>query len=204
MVEAKSFCEDGWTPYKQEKCIKIRTDTLVSQNEGELLCGNFKSSLLKIHSEEEQRFLDQLLRNQSLGILGNLWIGLEGRRRSQNDIGTKSAEEFESFEFKWNDGSALDFTNWGDEENTKSLNDKMVGIDDSGKVCVQLGRKGVSSSGSVTHWSIVQCSTMNFVVCEKKELTLSEIHSTLQNLQEEVRQKYVTTTTTTTPRPGEQ
>ena len=59
----------------------------MTQSEGETFCETLGSSLPRIQSDEEQKFLNQLL--FQAGIMDNLWIGLEGtitrKGRSQNN-----------------------------------------------------------------------------------------------------------------------
>ena len=145
--------------------------------------------------------MSQLFFKES-GLVDHLWIGLEGTRESQNS--TESAGESD-FEFKWNDGSDLGFTNW--EENIqKSLNDTIFGTN-STKICVQLvpegpvggergGRDGshvggqgrISSLEIVSHWYVVSCSKRNLVVCQTNQiLSLTHLKTAHENLEKEIR-----------------
>ncbi len=92
-----SLCGD-WTQYKDEKCVKILDkEKLVFFEEAEKSClqADNGSSILTIHSKEEQEFISEFLFNTNK-IVENVWIGL------------KSTDN----QFKWTDGSKMSFNNW--------------------------------------------------------------------------------------------
>ena len=170
--------------------------------------GNFTISfLLKIHSEEEQKFLDQVLLAH-LGIIVDwFWIGLEGRRRlrSQKSTDGSHSDKFageSDFEFKWNDGSSVDFTNWDGDDNGNNADQSRMD-----KVCVQMVRKDVnvggassSSSHPVGYWSRTSCDRRNLVVCERTwRPSLSKIKYDL----EEMKTKIEGNLELSTEKPGE-
>jgi uncharacterized protein involved in tolerance to divalent cations len=88
-------CGD-WEPYKDDKCFKI-IDKVTSQDDAEKACtllGN-SSTLITIHSEEQQEFLSNLL-FKTHKTVENVWIGAK----------------YTSNKIKWNDNSDASFTNW--------------------------------------------------------------------------------------------
>jgi hypothetical protein len=73
-MAADSPCDD-WEPYKDEKCIKI-FDKVAAQEDAVKTCSQLESSstLITIHSEEEQNFLSNLLFKVHKTV-ENVWIG---------------------------------------------------------------------------------------------------------------------------------
>jgi Notch-like protein len=92
-----SSCGD-WNEYKNEKCIKILDkEKLVIFDEAQKSClqADNESSILTIHSKEEQEFISEFVFKTNK-VIENVWIGL---KNSNN-------------QFKWTDGSEIGFTNW--------------------------------------------------------------------------------------------
>ncbi len=97
-VPIKSSSCGDWKEYKDEKCIKILDkEKLVIFDDVEKSClqADNESSILTIHSKEEQEFISEFVFKTNK-VVGNVWIGL---KNSNN-------------QFKWTDGSEIGFTNW--------------------------------------------------------------------------------------------
>jgi hypothetical protein len=92
-----SECGD-WNQYKDEKCIKILDkEKLVNFDDAHNSClqADNESSILTIHSKEEQEFISEFVFKTNK-VIENVWIAL---KNSNN-------------QFKWTDGSEVSFTNW--------------------------------------------------------------------------------------------
>lgn len=92
-----SPCGD-WEPYKDEKCFKIFDKAGVQSYENaEKTCHQQENSstLITIHSREEQDFLSNLM-FKTKGIIENVWIGAK----------------YNNNKIKWDDNSDAGFTNW--------------------------------------------------------------------------------------------
>ena len=113
-----NLCGD-WTQYKDIKCINVLNK---SGTEEEALknCTQLdkSSTLLTIHSKEEQEFINNLLKSYQ-NIYNNAWIGMK----------------YTDKEYKWMDGTDNDFTNWANDADRDgtvkcvqmSLFDKTIG-----------------------------------------------------------------------------
>jgi hypothetical protein len=110
-MAADSPCGD-WEPYKDEKCFKV-FDKLGTEDEAEKICNQQEnnSTLVTIHSKDEQDFLSNLL-FKIHKVVDTVWIGAK----------------YSSSKFKWTDDSELSFTNWGDGSPSNT----------SDKACVQM------------------------------------------------------------------
>lgn len=72
----------GWTLYKTESCLKV-SDLLASFGRGKTHCENEGGSLLTIKSEEEQKFVQHFLYNES-NVMDDIWLGAEVHVISHN------------------------------------------------------------------------------------------------------------------------
>jgi pulmonary surfactant-associated protein A len=132
------FCGD-WKVFGKEKCIKnIDMAKFLTFSDAEKTCTQLSngSSLITIHSEEEQEFLLNFVFKTNK-VIDNVWLGL---KRTGND-------------FKWTDGSELNFTNWirGKPSNRTDSN------------CVQM----LLESNPRWEWADEPCSKKGLVVCQK-------------------------------------
>jgi hypothetical protein len=94
-MAADSSCGD-WEPFSDEKCFKVFDKVgLQTHDEAERICREDESNLLRIHSLEEQKFLNEFIFNKSK-IVDNVWIGAK----------------FIDQKFRWEDYSEMSFTNW--------------------------------------------------------------------------------------------
>ena len=104
-------------------------------------CGQHRSRILTIQSEEEQHYLEHYLFNESR-IEENVWIG--GQR--------------ENLRFAWrNDGILIDgrvYSNWATDRPSRVF----------ARACLQLNSPNTVQIGK---WSDEYCFAMNVIVCEK-------------------------------------
>ena len=93
-----NVCGD-WIQYKDNKCFKV-LEKKSTEDEAIAYCkqSDQKSSLVSIHSKEEQEFLNNVLKIYS-NISDNAWIGLKYNNKS----------------YEWLDGSDTNYTNWSDD-----------------------------------------------------------------------------------------
>ncbi|MBN3312067.1 MRC2 protein, partial [Atractosteus spatula] len=110
--------------------------------QAERICSWFESSLVSIHSPEEQDFLYRQLGKVSKVENQQWWIGLH---TNVNDG-----------RFRWSDRSVLDYVAWGPESPRPISREK----------------KCVSMKASTDEWSDQKCSTDLPYVCKKANSTL--------------------------------
>lgn len=79
-------CDDGWTAYKDEKCIKVLPD-VSTFDEAEKRCFSIKDSngntsdvrQLTVSSKEENKFLAELFFSQDyMALSKEIWLGARG------------------------------------------------------------------------------------------------------------------------------
>ena len=94
------LCGD-WIPYKDQKCFKILPKK-ATQAEALQKCMemNKDSTLVTIHDQEEQEFINQLLVSFN-NISMNAWIGLIYNRNYGN--------------YRWKDNQETSYTNWSED-----------------------------------------------------------------------------------------
>lgn len=135
-------CPSGWIAFNTEKCIKY-LPVNVHFSEAEQMCKSHNSSMISIHSREEQDFILALGR-QHYTLSGVHWIWL-GATRNASD----------SKEFQWRDGSGFNFTNWRDGCPDNRQNENCV--------LMTIFRDRPS------HWCNFKCeSNYDHVVCQKE------------------------------------
>jgi hypothetical protein len=145
-----SQCGD-WQQYEGQKCVKIiDADKTLSFDDAVKAClqADNGSYLLTIHSKEEQDFISEFLFKTNK-IVENVWLGL---KKDNN--------------FKWSDGSNLDFANWltGNPSNKSDHN------------CVQM----LPESSPIGKWSDIPCIKKNIAVCQKiPTISLTILHKIL-------------------------
>jgi hypothetical protein len=146
-----SLCGD-LQQYKDEKCVKILgAEKTLSFDEAEKAClqADNGSYLLTMHSKEEQDFISEFLFKTNK-IVENVWFGLI---KNNNN-------------FKWSDGSNLDFANWltGNPSNKSDHN------------CVQM----LPESSPIGKWFDSPCIKKNVAVCQKiLTISLTFLHKIL-------------------------
>jgi len=140
-------CEDGWVPYKDEKCIKLfSSENLLTFEAAQVLCSTqgstkYPATLVMVKSAEIQAILEEITSN----TFDSLWLG------ATYDTGSK--------EFKWIDGESLTYSNWQDGYPTNSSDTQN---------CIELrpteGRRLTAAKG---RWANVPCQKRNLVICQK-------------------------------------
>ena len=98
IINCLNFCGD-WDQYKDNKCIKIlNKKETASKSLEECLKLDNTSSLISISDQEEQDYINQMLKKYS-NVSMFAWIGMKYNRK----------------EYKWMDGMDTQFDNWSDE-----------------------------------------------------------------------------------------
>ncbi len=166
-IAADSPCGD-WEPYKEEKCFKV-LDEVGAEEEAEKICRKQenRSTLITIHSKDEQDFLSNLL-FKSHKVVDTVWIGAK----------------YSSNKFKWADDSDLSFTNWdnGSPSNTAD------------KACVQLIPEGSSigkwANQPCNKKNLVVCQKMQTWSLSLMQKTLldarKELNDTIEDLRKQI------------------
>lgn len=145
-------CEDGWTAYKDEKCIKVFSEKFLQYPRAKAYCESVDSiespaSLLSIKNDKEQKSFQNFIFGTSKSKR-NIWLGL---RYTKNG-------------FLWPDGSSsIDFTNWmdGKIENDAEWMNSTLKSEDNYK-CVEMNQQG--------EWLLASCLTNNTFVCERQQI----------------------------------
>lgn len=90
-------CGD-WTPYKDEKCIKIFDEPgLINYADADQFCQTTaEANLITIGLQENQDFILEFLQSQN--VVDNVWLGLK----------------FVNDHYEWTDSTELHYTNWAD------------------------------------------------------------------------------------------
>jgi hypothetical protein len=131
----------NWQQFKDEKCVQIfDAEKTLPFDDAEKECLQYNGSqLLTLHSKEEQDFISEFL-FKTKKIAENVWLGL---KKDNNN-------------FKWSDGSNLDFANWltGNPSNKSDHN------------CVQM----LPESSPIGKWSDITCNKKNIAVCQKNAI----------------------------------
>ncbi|CAJ0572630.1 unnamed protein product, partial [Mesorhabditis spiculigera] len=132
-VAAELGCEDGWTLGKgTDQCYK-RFDDLTDYNRAEVVCKELGAELPNIHSEAENAAIHALdVPNQRLRL---------------------GATRFGSgkYDFKWSNGSPMDFTKFDDASMGNSY-----------------GYENCLDMAEVDRWNDVRCDMPEIIVCQKK------------------------------------
>ncbi|KAL3984220.1 myelin protein zero [Sarotherodon galilaeus] len=148
--EPCSKCGEGWE-HHGGKCYNFSVSkSSWTESRGE--CRAKGGDLVKIDSREEQKFLDQRLKDIMNYPQDKFWFGL-----------TDSAEEGR---WLWVDGSLLDksLIYWGYNEP-----DDWKGDYPDGEDCGRMGVKGETSD--LNSWFDASCNVAHRSICEKPEIT---------------------------------
>ncbi|CAG2102107.1 unnamed protein product [Medioppia subpectinata] len=150
---------NGWVPYGNEKCYRVfnTTDPKTYAESGEY-CGALKQdpyvpTLAIVKSADEHRFLvDYLSDTFANGI--DVWIGARRRTSPADNVP----------EFKWWDGSALEYSNW--------LPGAALGVDRADCVAMKSAKQWYAVSGGAQLvdngvWVNTVCGAHNMVLCQK-------------------------------------
>ncbi len=117
------------------------------------------SYLITIHSKEEQDFVSNFLFGTN-GLVENIWLGLKNKNNN----------------FKWVDGSTLEFANWANESPSKEPNHD----------CVQM----VADSHPKGKWVDEPCIKKNIAVCQKNPtITLSLLQKIILKNNKEIKER---------------
>lgn len=159
MVTASSPCGD-WVPYKEESCFKFFDNVgMQTYKNAEKTCQANGGTLVEIHYEEEQKFMVDLffVKNQ---IADNIWLGAHYDNSNSSANNTTGASRY-----KWNDGSALYYTNWA-SGNPKNHPDYCLAMD--------------SDVDTLGKWIDELCQKRQAVVCQKEQIwSLVKLHRIL-------------------------
>ncbi|XP_037330723.2 ladderlectin-like [Pungitius pungitius] len=129
-------CPIFWYSF-QGRCYKYFA-TRVTWADAEIHCVSLGTNLVSIHSQEEQSFVEYLIKNFDPAE-GYTWFGL-------SDTQKEGA-------WMWSDGSRVDFTFWGHGQPDNT----------GGKEhCVQ------TNSSHVQRWNDYACSTLLSFVCASR------------------------------------
>ncbi|XP_037032039.1 uncharacterized protein LOC119071278 [Bradysia coprophila] len=132
IIGAQSSCDQGWIPYKDEKCVLIHSENFYQFLDAENLCNSLDASLLSIRNQQEQTEFEKIIFD-SAEIENSVWLGARG---------TNGA-------FVWPDGSPVNFTNW--------MTSKVESVIDENVECVELTLSGRWSVVSCTRRNLFVC-----------------------------------------------
>ena len=138
------MCPEDWITYG-DMCYQVNAHPEQKKTwlEADKACTSFEgASLISIHDTTIARKIVQSFKNVFVSN-GYFWLGLNDRDKEG--------------QFKWNDGSDYDFSNWGMNEKRKNSDD----LD-----CVRSELRTVNGL-----WSLANCnstSERNYYVCARK------------------------------------
>lgn len=140
-----NFCND-WVQFKDKKCFKV-VEKVVNQNDALKECSSMdkNSSLVKIHSQEEQKFIEQII-SKFNNETNFIWIGLQ--------------YNIEKHIFQWDDGTIIDFENWAKDA-----------VKDGQDECARMSINGKDFG----KWIDESCKKNALIVCEKKIINSFDI-----------------------------
>ena len=138
--ESFESCPNGWKQF-QNKCFRFHPDkSFVTFYEAHLICKDFfNSTLVSIHSDEEQSFLTKFAFNTNKAQ-NHVWIGA---RRISND------------KFVWEDNTSFNYTNWAKTQ-PNNLDGKHY--------CASLLQS--PNSGEVGFWYDDPCADKYHFICQ--------------------------------------
>ena len=144
-------CSQDWISYSDTKCYKVlgKKGTEL-ESKGNCSQLDNSSTLITIQSKEEQNFLSNRLKDYK-NISDFVWIGLE----------------FNDKAFKWMDGNAVEFENWGENA-----------MKDGKSKCVQMSL----ADSELGKWTDDNCQKKYQIICQKKQSTNTVISDEVNNL----------------------
>lgn len=148
-------CEDGWEPYKDERCVQaFGTAKLVSYEKAENFCKEkHDANLVTIGFSDKQEFMVNFLKSKK--IIDHVWIGLKYDVNNNNYV--------------WSDNGDFSYCNWG---SSSPKNDSAY--------CVQVETEEEATFGQ---WIDVPCAKKNLILCEKvQQWSLSQLQNEFVNL----------------------
>ena len=109
-------CDAGWSRHGNNCYITETTSGLFKNwDDSQAHCASLRpgAQLASVHSAEENEFVTNLYKEN--GYPRGAWIGLEHLAASPDA----------SLEFRWSDGTALDFTQWGEGQPNNDADDPL-------------------------------------------------------------------------------
>ncbi|XP_071369676.1 C-type lectin domain family 4 member E-like [Centroberyx affinis] len=146
-----SKCQHGWESHGR-MCYHFYNKTL-TWDESRKNCKGLGGDLVKIDSEDEQRFLEGTLRGKMEANEDKFWIGL-------TDSKTES-------DWLWVDDSRLGMSFWsGTDYKMEPDNWTNNGENPEGEDCVRMGEKG--GAENLKCWFDKSCKVPHKSICEKQ------------------------------------
>uniref|UniRef100_A0A672Z9N3 Hepatic lectin-like n=1 Tax=Sphaeramia orbicularis TaxID=375764 RepID=A0A672Z9N3_9TELE len=133
-------CDEAWERHG-EKCYYFSTFKS-SWDIGRRFCKEFGADLVKIDSEEEQRFLLNKVKDIMTEEEDKFWIGLTDSKTEGKWV----------LQFWWNDSKPIEPDNW-------------PGEDPDGEDCVRMGELGPVTK--LNRWLDKSCKVAQRSICEK-------------------------------------
>ncbi|KAF1382913.1 hypothetical protein PFLUV_G00148760 [Perca fluviatilis] len=135
-LKQKKMCPAGWRMFSSS--FYLLSAEKGSWEKGRQDCRERGADLVVIESSEEQTFLSEFIKKDTL-----YWIGLTDR----DEEGT----------WKWVDGTPLTLKNWRTEQPDNGLGDPQWGEED----CAHIGPY-------TAEWNDMSCEKVMYWICEKK------------------------------------
>ncbi|GFX01080.1 versican core protein [Trichonephila clavipes] len=145
--DAYTSCTKGWFSFGN-MCYKMGGKKQMARLTWEMAAENCKEeyngNLVTIHSQELQDFLMTFL---GLSAQGSIWIGLHDRMNETD--------------YKWEDGSPVNYTNWEPMEPT--------GLNDDKEDCTEMIHRSGRVHGKPGQWNDINCEHEKLFMCQKKK-----------------------------------
>ncbi|XP_072046897.1 uncharacterized protein [Amphiura filiformis] len=148
--DCQKTCSNGWIGF--ENYCYIINSTKVSWPEAEQICSDLDANLISIHSDVEQKFLEDLI-NSEVNKERGYAIGLTDR--DQEGV------------FQWTDGSPVDYTNWYPGEPNNAVNEDCVAVR--------------SQEIWFFEWNDFYCYEVGGYICKKPKETCGTQRLSLEN-----------------------
>ncbi|XP_030003980.1 CD209 antigen-like protein E [Sphaeramia orbicularis] len=143
-------CDEAWERHG-EKCYYFSTFKS-SWDIGRRFCKEFGADLVKIDSEEEQRFLLNKVKDIMTEEEDKFWIGLTDSKTEGKWVWVDNSSLDDKLQFWWNDSKPIEPDNW-------------PGEDPDGEDCVRMGELGPVTK--LNRWLDKSCKVAQRSICEK-------------------------------------
>ncbi|XP_042912717.1 macrophage mannose receptor 1 [Parasteatoda tepidariorum] len=143
--QVQTSCDKGWYPF-ENRCYRAggTKKMRLTWEKAAQHCKKLGGRLASIHSQELSDFLTAFV---LLDVQYTSWIGLNDRDRES--------------EYKWDDGTEVDFTNWEPSEPSGHSNPK--------EDCVNMVYISGRSDGRTGNWNDLECEQERELICQRNK-----------------------------------
>ena len=140
----------AWVRFGDSLYYHSGKDLRLSQGDASAECAKMDAQLLSVHSRQEQEFVARLMDNNRHPV----WLGIK------RDVSVKQpTQPKHGFEL-WDDGSQVDYTNWGVGEPNARRDQLLLTWSE---MCLLMG----SNNGNPLWWNDANCDRKRRWVCKR-------------------------------------